>query len=546
MSSPTTKMEAELSCSVCLRIYRNPEFLHCGHNFCRDCLCKGWENQDTTKIYSCPEYRAEFRELPVLQRNIKLASIVEHLQVVRESSLYSLESSEPSLGQGGDSGHSETLPVIADCPEHGEPWEYYCPQHKACLCRSCQESHKDHSCQLLDKAMAQMRVVLMGEIGRLEQSQKALQEVVSWLQDAQEHVIADRSRLKKQISGLFHMIHEMVSADEQSILDFIDGEENRQHARLDSYEGEMQKKKDASEQLLVEARELQQNPMPDWEFVNSCQKMLEKLLKVDIHIQGYTLTKWELDRASVKQIEKEGKTLARRLGKMIQDRLSHSQEILLKLTVPTRSQAWRNMSKIQKSPPQLQLQRAKLTLDRNTAHSNLCLSGDLLSAEWVEKGQVFPSHPERFRLHPQVLCSQGFSTGQHMWEVVLSGGRRWEVGATCKGSNQSWVDTCIAWALRWDGRRLQAFEGPTRHSSSTLSSVLHAPGRMRVCLDCERRTLSFFTLEEEVIQTTKEEMKKRTQLHTFHIKPTGPIFPGFYLEQSSVRIIQNNSNTNVV
>uniref|UniRef100_A0A0E9WY48 B30.2/SPRY domain-containing protein n=1 Tax=Anguilla anguilla TaxID=7936 RepID=A0A0E9WY48_ANGAN len=69
---------------------------------------------------------------------------------------------------------------------------------------------------------------------------------------------------------------------------------------------------------------------------------------------------------------------------------------------------------------------------------------------------------------------------------------------------------------------------------------------MRVCLDCERRTLSFFALEEEVIQTTKEEMKKRTQLHTFHIKPTGPIFPGFYLEQSSVRIIQNNSNTNVV
>ncbi|XP_061078661.1 E3 ubiquitin-protein ligase TRIM11-like [Conger conger] len=551
MASPATNLEAELSCSVCLSTYRDPVLLPCGHNFCRECLCMAWESQDTGKRYSCPECRAEFKELPVLQRNIKLANIVEHFQVVRESVLYSQESAVAMSGQGGDGGHREALgiqPLVADCPEHGRPWEYYCPQDKALLCQSCWESHRDHRCQLLNKAAPQMRAVLIGEVERLEQSQRALEEAVRWLQDAQEHVVADRSILKKQVSGLFHIMHEMISADEQGIMDFIDGEKNLQHARLDSYIGEMRSKKDASELLLVEARGLQQNTVPVWEFVTSYQKILGKLLKADTHIQGCTLKKWELDRASVKQIEKEGQTLARRLRNMIKDKLGQRQEILLKLTLPTRSQVWRNTTKIQKSHPQVKLQRAKLTLDPNTAHTNLRLSGDLLSAEWVEERQAFPSHPERFRLHPQVLCSQGFSTGHHIWEVALSGSRRWEVGATCKASNLSWVDTCIAWALRWDGRRLQAFEGHVRQSSFTLSSVLHAPGRMRVCLDCERGTLSFSALEEgeEVIQTTKEEVKKQNLLHTFHIKTTGPVYPGFYLEQCSVSILQNNSSTNVI
>ncbi|KAJ8371477.1 hypothetical protein AAFF_G00307950 [Aldrovandia affinis] len=470
MSSSAAELEAELSCSICLMIYRDPVLLPCGHSFCRSCVSRAWDGQGAAKRYTCPECRAEFRENPVLQRNIKLANIVEHFQASGQLSLY--ESAKPLHGQGGHSpggcGHSETLerqemipPAVAGCPEHGEPWEYFCRRHKTCLCQSCLESHRDHSCQSLEKARAQMRVVLAEEIERLEQSRNALWGTVSWLKDAKEHLAADRSRLKRQVSELFRVVQETISAGEQGILLFIDGEENLQHARLDAHIGEMQSKRDASGQLLVEAQQLEHNNMADWDFVNSFQEMLDRLLKIDVHIQGCALKKWELDRAVVKQIEKEGQTSARRLSKMIQDRLNQGQEVLLKLPAPERAQAWRNKSKVLKAPPPLQ--RAVLKLDPNTAHSNLSLSGDLLSAEWVEERCAHPAHPDRFRLHPQVLCSQGFTRGQHFWEVALAGDCRWEVGATCKGSSH--VDSCVAWALRWDGRRLQAFEGHARHCS---------------------------------------------------------------------------------
>ncbi|XP_036395446.1 E3 ubiquitin-protein ligase TRIM7-like [Megalops cyprinoides] len=553
MSSHAAELEAELRCSICLTIYRDPVLLPCGHNFCRGCLDRAWESRDMAVGYSCPECRAEFREHPVLQRNIKLANIVEHFQIAKD---HPPETKGPLPEERGDSTgdcrHPETveqrrtiLPVIAGCPEHGLPWEYFCRQHKTCLCQTCRENHQSHSCQSLEKAAAERRAVLAEEIERLEQARNVLQGTVGWLEDSRGHLTTDRGRLKDQVSGLFHAIQEMISEQEQSVLDYIDSEENLQHARLDACIREIQSKRNTSKQFLLEAQELEQKDLPDWEFIASFQKTLDKLLKADIHIQGYTLMKREMDRASVKLIEKEGQAFAKRLSKMIQDKLSQGKEVLQKHSAP-RAQAWRHKGKVQIVPAETQLQRAKLTLDPNTAHCNLSLSEDLLSAEWTEQRQANPPHPERFRLHPQVLCAQGFSTGQHWWEVALVGARRWEVGATCKKSNQSWVDSCIAWALRWNGRRLQAFEGTIQHSSSRLSSMVQAPGTMRVCLDCERGTLSFFALEEdeEAVQTSqvKKGSENRTLLHTFHIKPIGPVFPGFYLEQSKVRILKHNSN----
>ncbi|XP_066566479.1 E3 ubiquitin-protein ligase TRIM39-like [Amia ocellicauda] len=540
--SASANLEAELNCSVCLSIYKDPVLLCCGHNFCKSCLGRVWDNQKPGKGYSCPECRTLYQQYPVPQRNIKLANIIDCFKATRDSS-EPLESEVPLPDQGGaiDVSRKDTqgkMPLMNRCPEHGKPLEYFCRQHGLCLCETCREGHQNHNLQELKKAVAEKRATLTEEIERLVQAQELLQEMVSWLQDARMQVKADRSRLKDQISRLFEEIKEMFKAEECSILDSITAEENIQDSQLESRIRETETKWEIAEQLLQEAWALEKESMEAWEFLGSFPKTLDMVLKADIHVQACTLHKWEMDRASVSQVRKDGQGLARSLGKLIRGRLGQGREVLLKLDTPAPSKRW-----VKKTDTKVKVsgfQQAKLTLDLNTAHCNLNVSRDLSTANWVEQRHALPAHPERFRLHPQVLCTQGFSTGQHCWEVELEGNKKWEVGATCKVLGQSWVDSCISWVLRWDGRQLQAFEGTSRYSNPGLSSVCQAPKIIKVYLDCERGTLSFRAVEKETTVNQEGSLPAKEtgkMLHIFHIKPHGPVYPGFYLEQSSVRIL---------
>ncbi|KAL4657427.1 tripartite motif-containing protein 7-like [Arapaima gigas] len=503
--SAAADLEAELKCAVCLSIYREPVQLPCGHNLCRGCLNCLWERQDFS---TCPECRGTFKRGLDLKKNLKLANIVERFCATRTQSLVlQCEQKEPSQDNAGNHNVFEDVSsMVAMCPDHGLPFEYFCQQHKVCLCQSCLENHQSHTWRLLEKATADGRAVLVDEARRLEQAQNLLDNAESWLQDAQDQLRADRARLKKQVSELFSKVQQAIVAEERDILDFIKAEENLQHSRMEERIGEIQSKRKASNQLLLEAQELANRRMPDWEFIKQYDITLEKLLKADVYIQSFTIQKREMERASVNQIVKEGQALAKRLSKVIRDNLSQGRELQLNRHTPVKVQMQK--VKLQTFQAPSGLQRARLTLDPNTAHCNLSLSSDLLSAEWVEQRLPSLTHPERFRLHPQVLCSQGFISGQHSWDVALIGTRRWEVGVTCKGPDHSWVDSCIAWALRWDSRKLQAFEGHKRHSNPVLSSIQQAPDRIRVCLDCDRGTLSFFTIDCESMPHIKERLSR--------------------------------------
>ncbi|XP_040203084.1 nuclear factor 7, ovary-like [Rana temporaria] len=70
-------LKAELECSVCQKMYTNPVMLRCGHNFCRNCIDRLLDTQQSGS-YSCPECKNKtFKSRPALQRNRKLHNIVE-------------------------------------------------------------------------------------------------------------------------------------------------------------------------------------------------------------------------------------------------------------------------------------------------------------------------------------------------------------------------------------------------------------------------------------------------------------------------------------
>ncbi|XP_048347581.1 E3 ubiquitin-protein ligase TRIM39-like [Sphaerodactylus townsendi] len=62
---------------------------------------------------------------------------------------------------------------------------------------------------------------------------------------------------------------------------------------------------------------------------------------------------------------------------------------------------------------------ANVTLDPDTAHSNLILSVDRKSVKDGEKAQTLPNNPERFDSYCAVLGREGFTGGRHFWGVVV-------------------------------------------------------------------------------------------------------------------------------
>lgn len=73
-SGHSKSLKEELTCPLCLDIYRSPHMLPCGHNFCKKCL-EHLKRQAERGRFRCPECRECHRCGAKLQKNFKLANI---------------------------------------------------------------------------------------------------------------------------------------------------------------------------------------------------------------------------------------------------------------------------------------------------------------------------------------------------------------------------------------------------------------------------------------------------------------------------------------
>lgn len=72
--------QEKLCCSVCLNLLNDPVTLSCGHSFCMNCVKSHWDEEDRTKIYSCPQCKQTFMPRPVLVRSATFADLIEELK----------------------------------------------------------------------------------------------------------------------------------------------------------------------------------------------------------------------------------------------------------------------------------------------------------------------------------------------------------------------------------------------------------------------------------------------------------------------------------
>ncbi|XP_073803486.1 NACHT, LRR and PYD domains-containing protein 3 [Danio rerio] len=160
-----------------------------------------------------------------------------------------------------------------------------------------------------------------------------------------------------------------------------------------------------------------------------------------------------------------------------------------------------------------------LTLDPNTAHTQLKLSEENREVKRVLENQPYPDHPDRFDDYPQVLCREGVC-GRCCWEIDWSG----DVGVCISVSYKSirrkrGGDEC------WFGRNAQSwslicsFSSFTfRHNNTrTVLPVELLSRRIGVFVDHSAGTLIFYNIYGDTMSL----------IHSVQTTFTEPLCPGF-------------------
>ncbi|XP_058628726.1 NACHT, LRR and PYD domains-containing protein 12-like isoform X2 [Onychostoma macrolepis] len=174
-----------------------------------------------------------------------------------------------------------------------------------------------------------------------------------------------------------------------------------------------------------------------------------------------------------------------------------------------------------------------LTLDPNTANTELILSEENREVTGVSEKQLYPDHPDRFDVYPQVLCRESVC-GRCYWEIEWSG--RVYISVSYKSisrqgfecvfgyNDQSWSLICSPSSYSFRHNYIQT-DLPVQ-PISRRTGVYGNISRVGVYVDHGAGTLSFYSVSDTL-----------SLIHTVQTTFTQPLYPGFNVDyKSSVKL----------
>ncbi|CAL8236503.1 unnamed protein product [Arctogadus glacialis] len=235
-SAKTTWSEENFSCSICLDVFSSPVSTPCGHNFCRTCVTKFWDDQVR---YNCPVCNELFQTRPFLRVNTLLSELAAQFRTsVRVKEKPRVEPGEVPCdvctGTQLKAVKSCLVCLISFCQTHLEPHqrvevlkkhrlvepmdrledrmckkherllELYCQTEQVFVCQFCTETdHKSHPVIPLKEEYD----VKTAQLGKIEaEVQQMIQERQKNIQEIKDTVKRSKADADREIADGLQVI----------------------------------------------------------------------------------------------------------------------------------------------------------------------------------------------------------------------------------------------------------------------------------------------------------------------------------------------------
>ncbi|XP_034388532.1 tripartite motif-containing protein 16-like [Cyclopterus lumpus] len=527
------------SCSICLDLLKDPVTIPCGHSYCMNCIKDHWDEEDGKKLLSCPQCRQTFTPRPVLLKNTMLAVVVEQLKKTGlqaapadhcyagpedvacdvctgrrlkafKSCLVCLVSyCEKHLQPHCDVPQLKKHQLVDPsnqlqeniCSRHDEVMKMFCRTDQQCICYLCSlDEHKGHDTVSAAAERTERQRELEGSRLNIQQRIQDREKDLKLLHQEVEAINLSADKTVKDSEKIFTELIRLMKKRSSDVKQQVRSQQRTEVSRV----------KELQEKLEQEITELKRN---DAEL----QKLshTEDLHQLLHHYPSLSPLSGSTDSSSInirplryfEDVTAAVSGLRDELQDVLRDKWTNVSltgtevDVLLSAPEPTTRDGFLRCSR-------------ELTLDPNTANTQLLLSDGNRKATFMNEHQSYSSHPDRFSgWFPQVLSRESL-TGRCYWEVEWRG-RGVEVAVSYKNIIRT-GNECVfgsnnkSWALRCDNTSYNFWYNKVQTPVSGPES-----SRLGVYLDHRAGILSFYSVSGTM-----------TLLHRVQTTFTQPLYAG--------------------
>ncbi|XP_030259175.1 tripartite motif-containing protein 16-like [Sparus aurata] len=529
---------AKFCCSVCLDLLKDPVTIPCGHSYCMNCIQSYWDTEDEKKTHSCPQCRQSFTPRPVLVKNTMLADLVEELKKTglqaapadlcyagpedvacdvctgrkrkaQNSCLVCLASyCEKHLQPHFESSTFKKHKLVEPseklqeniCSRHNEVMKIFCRTDQQCICILCSmDEHKGHDTVSAAAERTERQRELEGSRHNIQQRIQDREEDVKLLQQEVEAINGAADKAVEHSEKIFTQLIRLMEKRRSDVKQQVRSQQETEVSRV----------KELQEKLEQEITEL---------------KKKDAELKKLSHTEDHNQFLHNYPSLSALSESTHSSSIKIRPLKYLEDVTAAVSELRDKLQDVLR-ETWTNISltvtgvDVLLSNPQpepktragfLRYPR-EITLDPNTANTQLLLSEGNRKVTRMSEQQSYSSHPDRFTVWGQVLSRESL-TGRCYWEVKWRG-RGVEVAVAYKnisrgGSMSQFGRNYKSWSLNCVNYKFY-------HNSVKTPVSAPLSSRVGVYLDHSAGILSFYSVSETM-----------TLLHRVQTTFTQPLYAG--------------------
>ncbi|XP_067441905.1 tripartite motif-containing protein 16-like [Thunnus thynnus] len=531
-----------ISCSICLEPLKDPVTIPCGHSYCMSCIKTHWDGEDENNIYSCPQCRRTFTPRPDLVKSTVLADLVERLKnitlhaapadhcyagpedvacdVCTGRKLKALKSCLVCLASYCEKHlqpHDDVAPLkkhkLVDpseklqeniCSRHDEVMKMFCRTDQQSICYLCSvEEHKGHDTVSAaaerterQRELEVSRQNIQQRIQDREKDVKMLQQEVEAVSRSADKAVEDSEKI---FTELISLLQKRSSDVKQQIRSQQETEVSQVKELQEKLEQEITelKRKDAELKQLSHTEDHNQ-------FLHNYPSLSQLSASTDSSsINIRPLRYFEDVTAAVSELRDQLQDILREKWTNISLAVTEVDVLLSEAEPKTRAEFLKYSHEI--------------TLDPNTANTELFLSDGNRKAELMSQHQLYSSHPDRFTGCCQVLSKESL-TGRCYWEVEWGGGGVGVAVAYKDISRAGDSNECgfgfndKSWALYYQTNSYKFW-------FNKIKTPVSGPGssRVGVYLDHRAGILSFYNISETM-----------TLLHRVQTTFTQPLHAGLY------------------